>query len=69
MLIATVTAVAIHAQQLPDLVMVDDLLQGLGHPQARRRLAADGQERGRGTNAFVLDADGRITDVTGFWAS
>jgi uncharacterized protein YndB with AHSA1/START domain len=29
--------------------------------------AADGQERGRGTNLFVLDADGRIAEVTGFW--
>jgi uncharacterized protein YndB with AHSA1/START domain len=31
-------------------------------------LGADGQERGRGTNLFVLDADGRIAEVTGFWA-
>jgi uncharacterized protein YndB with AHSA1/START domain len=31
-------------------------------------LAADGQERGRGTNLFVLDADGLIAEVTGFWA-
>jgi len=31
-------------------------------------LSADGQERGRGTNLFVLDADGRIAEVTGFWA-
>jgi hypothetical protein len=30
-------------------------------------LGADGQERGRGTNLFVLDADGRIQEVTGFW--
>jgi uncharacterized protein YndB with AHSA1/START domain len=30
-------------------------------------LGADGQERGRGTNLFVLDADGRIAEVTGFW--
>jgi uncharacterized protein YndB with AHSA1/START domain len=29
--------------------------------------AADGQERGRGTNLFVLDAEGRIAEVTGFW--
>jgi uncharacterized protein YndB with AHSA1/START domain len=29
---------------------------------------ADGKERGRGTNVFVLDADGRIEAVTGFWA-
>jgi uncharacterized protein YndB with AHSA1/START domain len=29
---------------------------------------ADGQPRGQGTNLFVLDADGRITAVTGFWA-
>jgi uncharacterized protein YndB with AHSA1/START domain len=28
---------------------------------------AAGQERGRGTNLFVLDADGRLADVTGFW--
>lgn len=31
-------------------------------------LAKDGQERGRGTNLFVLDADGSIAEVTGFWA-
>jgi hypothetical protein len=31
-------------------------------------LAAAGEERGRGTNLFVLDADGRISEVTGFWA-
>lgn len=31
-------------------------------------VAKDGQERGRGTNLFVLDADGRIAEVTGFWA-
>jgi uncharacterized protein YndB with AHSA1/START domain len=31
-------------------------------------LATDGQERGRGTNLFELDADGRIAGVTGFWA-
>src|SRR5687768_4138292 len=31
-------------------------------------LGADGQERGRGTNLFVLDPDGRIAQVTGFWA-
>ena len=31
-------------------------------------LGADGQERGKGTNLFVLDADGRIAEVTGFWA-
>lgn len=31
-------------------------------------LGADGQERGRGTNLFVLDGDGHITEVTGFWA-
>jgi hypothetical protein len=28
---------------------------------------ADGQERARGTNVFVLDADGRVESVTGFW--
>jgi uncharacterized protein YndB with AHSA1/START domain len=28
---------------------------------------SDGDERGRGTNLFVFDADGRITTVTGFW--
>ena len=31
-------------------------------------IGADGQERGRGTNLFVLDADSRIAEVTGFWA-
>ncbi len=31
-------------------------------------LSAGGEERGRGTNLFVLDADGRISQVTGFWA-
>jgi uncharacterized protein YndB with AHSA1/START domain len=30
--------------------------------------SADGQERGRGTNVFVFNADGRIESVTGFWA-
>ena len=28
---------------------------------------ADGQERGRGTNVFVLGAGARIDSVTGFW--
>lgn len=28
---------------------------------------ADGQERARGTNVFVLDADERVESVTGFW--
>jgi uncharacterized protein YndB with AHSA1/START domain len=28
----------------------------------------DGQPRGRGTNVFSLDAEGRIESVTGFWA-
>jgi uncharacterized protein YndB with AHSA1/START domain len=32
-------------------------------------VAADGQERGHGTNLFELGADGRIVNVTGFWAS
>ena len=32
-------------------------------------IAGDGQERGRGTNLFVLDADGRIAEVTGFWTA
>jgi uncharacterized protein YndB with AHSA1/START domain len=32
-------------------------------------LTADGQERGRGTNVFVLDAGGRIASVTGFWGA
>ena len=27
----------------------------------------DGQERGRGTNVFMLGADGRLESVTGFW--
>jgi uncharacterized protein YndB with AHSA1/START domain len=30
-------------------------------------VSGDGEERGRGTNLFVLDTDGRITAVTGFW--
>jgi uncharacterized protein YndB with AHSA1/START domain len=30
-------------------------------------LTVDGQERGRGTNLFHLDADGRIAEVIGFW--
>jgi uncharacterized protein YndB with AHSA1/START domain len=30
--------------------------------------SADGQPRGRGTNVFVLDRDGLIAAVTGFWA-
>ena len=29
---------------------------------------ADGQQKGRGTNVFTLDASGRIAAVTGFWA-
>jgi uncharacterized protein YndB with AHSA1/START domain len=29
--------------------------------------SADGTERGRGTNVFAFDTDGRITSVTGFW--
>ena len=32
-------------------------------------VAPDGQERGRGTNAFAFDADGRIEAVTGFWSA
>jgi uncharacterized protein YndB with AHSA1/START domain len=28
----------------------------------------DGQERGRGTNLFQLDPEGRISAVTGFWS-
>ncbi len=28
----------------------------------------DGAERGRGTNVFVLDADGRIAEVVGLWS-
>jgi hypothetical protein len=28
---------------------------------------ANGQEQGRGTNAFTLTPDGRIDGVTGFW--
>ena len=28
---------------------------------------ADGAERGRGTNVFALDLDGKIEDVTGIW--
>jgi len=30
--------------------------------------STDGSERGRGTNVFVLNADGRIESVTGFWS-
>ncbi len=30
---------------------------------------ADGQERARGTNVFVLGATGKIRSVTGFWAA
>lgn len=29
----------------------------------------DGVSRGAGTNSFLLDADGRISEVTGFWAN
>ena len=29
--------------------------------------AADGSERGRGTNVFALGHDGRVTSVIGFW--
>ena len=31
-------------------------------------IGSDGQERGRGTNLFVLNGDGQIASVTGFWA-
>ena len=31
-------------------------------------VASDGQERGRGTNLFEIDADQRLAKVTGFWA-
>jgi uncharacterized protein YndB with AHSA1/START domain len=31
-------------------------------------LSNDGKERGRGTNVFVLGADGRIASATGFWS-
>lgn len=31
-------------------------------------VGSDGQERSRGTNLFVLDEEGRISRVTGFWA-
>ena len=31
--------------------------------------SSDGQERGRGTNVFVFDADGRIESVAGLWAA
>ena len=30
--------------------------------------SANGQERGRGTNLFVFDPNGKIESVTGFWA-
>jgi hypothetical protein len=29
--------------------------------------SADGQQRGRGTNAFLFNPTGRIEWVTGFW--
>jgi len=29
---------------------------------------ADGAERGRGTNVFTLDPDGRIAGVVGLWS-
>ena len=32
-------------------------------------VSREGQERGRGTNLFVLDAEGRLEEVTGFWAA
>jgi len=32
-------------------------------------IAADGQPRGRGTNVFVVGADGKFTSITGFWMS
>jgi uncharacterized protein YndB with AHSA1/START domain len=32
-------------------------------------LTADGKEQSRGSNVFGLDADGRITEVTGFWVT
>lgn len=32
-------------------------------------VAPDGQERGSGSNVFVLDADGQIESVTGFWTA
>lgn len=32
-----------------------------------RAIGADGLERGRGTNVFTLDAEGRIEDVVGLW--
>jgi uncharacterized protein YndB with AHSA1/START domain len=45
---------------------------GIRHCQSRVladwvALGNDGAERGRGTNLFVLDADGRIAEVVGFW--
>ena len=30
--------------------------------------SADGQERARGTNVFLLNSDGRIESVTGLWS-
>jgi uncharacterized protein YndB with AHSA1/START domain len=29
---------------------------------------SDGAQRGRGTNAFAFDADGRVREVVGFWS-
>jgi hypothetical protein len=31
-------------------------------------VGGDGQPRGQGTSLFILDVDGRIAEVTGFWA-
>ena len=33
-----------------------------------RMSGPDGAEKGRGTNVFVFDADGRIADVVGIWS-
>ena len=34
-----------------------------------RARTADGKEVSVGTNLFVFDPDGRISDVTGFWSA
>jgi uncharacterized protein YndB with AHSA1/START domain len=66
---------------LPHLVAVHRFMPGMriarqGDVQQSHGMAiapwvarsADGQERGKGTNVFTFDQDGRIETVTGFWA-
>jgi hypothetical protein len=60
---------AVH-QFMPGSVMVRD--GSVQHCQGQllakwKAQGADSQPRGAGTNLFLLDADGRIQSVTGFW--